>query len=264
LSVNNNKYYDSLEMVDSLKINYDHGYEKPSDFSALKLYDLNRIGYPIKLYFTTENIVQDFVLEQYAYRKSAGDIVEAEEGDTVLDIGGCWGDTALYFAAKVGRKGMVYSFEFIPRNINIHNLNVGINGNLKNQIKVQPMAVSNYSDVKVYYEDKGAGSKVSFKPIKNHSGTTTTITIDDFVERNNIQRVDFIKMDIEGAEMLALEGARKTLAKFRPKLAIAIYHSFDDFANIPNWILDLDLGYNIHIGHYTIHDEETICFAKTK
>jgi hypothetical protein len=38
----------------------------------------------------------------------------------------------------------------------------------------------------------------------------------------------------------------------------------DDFVNIPNWILNLNLGYEIFIDHFTIHAEETICFAKIK
>ena len=71
-------------------------------------------------------------------------------------------------------------------------------------------------------------------------------------------------MDIEGAEPIALKGAIETIKKFKPKLAIAIYHSFDDFVNIPNWILSIDLGYEIFIDHYTIHTEETICFARIK
>lgn len=71
-------------------------------------------------------------------------------------------------------------------------------------------------------------------------------------------------MDIEGAEPFALQGAIETIKKHKPKLAIAIYHSMDDFTNIPKWILDLNLGYEIYLGHYTIHAEETICFAKPK
>jgi len=70
-------------------------------------------------------------------------------------------------------------------------------------------------------------------------------------------------MDIEGAESKALAGAIKTIERFRPKLAIAIYHSMDDFIKIPKWIMDLNLGYEIYIGHYTIHAEESICFAKS-
>ena len=89
-----------------------------------------------------------------------------------------------------------------------------------------------------------------------------TSTIDDIVARNDVPRLDFIKMDIEGSEPAALEGARETILRFRPKLAIAIYHKASDFVGIPNWILDLNIGYRIFIDHFTIHSEETVCFAK--
>jgi hypothetical protein len=105
---------------------------------------------------------------------------------------------------------------------------------------------------------------VQFQPFDGQSGETITTTIDSFVNEKKLSKVDFIKMDIEGAEMSALEGGIETIRKFRPKLAIAIYHSLDDFFNIPNWILALGLDYEIFIDHYTIHAEETICFAKPK
>lgn len=47
----------------------------------------------------------------------------------------------------------------------------------------------------------------------------------------------------------------------RPKLAIAIYHSIEDFVNIPKWLMGLDLNYWFYLGHYTIHAEETVLFA---
>ena len=98
-------------------------------------------------------------------------------------------------------------------------------------------------------------------PFADQTGATTTTTIDDFVRQREISRVDFIKMDIEGSEPAALEGAGETILKYRPKLAIAIYHSVSDFVGIPNWILDLNIGYKIFIDHFTIHSEETVCFA---
>jgi hypothetical protein len=74
--------------------------------------------------------------------------------------------------------------------------------------------------------------------------------------------VDFIKMDIEGAELPALKGAVETIKKFKPQLAIAIYHNMEDFTAIPKWIKGLGLGYQLYLGHYTIHGEETVIFAK--
>jgi hypothetical protein len=54
------------------------------------------------------------------------------------------------------------------------------------------------------------------------------ITLDDWTLKNNISRIDFIKMDIEGAEIQAMQGAIHVLKKFKPNLAIASYHIVDN------------------------------------
>lgn len=86
--------------------------------------------------------------------------------------------------------------------------------------------------------------------------------IDGLVEQENLDRLSFIKMDIEGAELDALKGAEASIRRFRPKLAISLYHSLSDFHTIPAWIESLDLGYRFHLKHATIHAEETVLFAR--
>ena len=148
--------------------------------------------------------------------------------------------------------------------LNLFQINTSFNPNLAKKIELVPNPVSNVSGQTIYFKDDGPGSAVAFEPFETQTGTALTVSIDDFVKINNIKSIDFIKMDIEGAESFALEGAIETIKRFRPKLAIAIYHSMDDIVNIPNWILNLNLDYDIFIGHYTIHSEETVCFAKPK
>ena len=76
--------------------------------------------------------------------------------------------------------------------------------------------------------------------------------------------MDFIKLDIEAAEMSALRGAERTLRRFRPRLAISVYHKEEDLIDIPQFIAALDLGYRLYLDHFTIHAEETILFAETQ
>lgn len=263
LKRNDKTYWDALEKVNTLA-NKNQIYNPNFLHFILFKFNLASIGYNIKLYFSEVGIVMNYVLEQYAYKINDLKIVAVENGDTVLDIGACWGDTALYFAEKAGTKGRVFSFEFIPENIKLFRINTALNPDLIERITLIESPVSHVSGDLIHYKDNGPGSKVLYKPFDEQTGTSTTLSIDDFMELHNVQRVDFIKMDIEGAEPDALIGAIKTITKFKPKLAIAIYHSFDDFVNIPNWILSLDLGYEIFIDHFTIHGEETICFAKIK
>jgi FkbM family methyltransferase len=261
---NNEEYLKALETVKELKDTSDT-IDPHFLHIVLEKFNLKPIGYDIELYFSDVGIAIDFIIEQYAYRKGRDRIVFAEKDDIVLDIGGCWGDTALYFASKVGEDGKVYSFEFIPENIKIFQRNMSLNPCLKKRINLVQNPVSNIFGHKVYYLDNGPGSFISNKPLEgSNSGESETISIDDFVMRNNISKIDFIKMDIEGAEIFALEGAINTIRRFKPKLAIAIYHSMNDFVDIPKWIMDLNLGYNYYLGHYTIHAEETVFFAKPR
>lgn len=85
-------------------------------------------------------------------------------------------------------------------------------------------------------QDRGPASKDSSEKIVFEGaveGTCTTAAIDQTVESLGLDKCDFIKMDIEGAELDALKGAEKTIRKFRPKLAICSYHGVDDFRSIP-------------------------------
>jgi FkbM family methyltransferase len=263
LPLNNKGYYKALEQAKMAREG-NETYDPHFKHFILNKYDLNAIGYNAKLFFADLGIAIDFIMEQYAYKRNGKAVVEAEPGDTVLDIGACWGDTALYFATKVGSAGQVYSFEFIPENIKLFKKNIDLNPQIKKRIHLIEKPVSNVSNTRLYFMDHGPGSRIEFAPFAAQTGETTSITIDDFVVEHDVEKIDFIKMDIEGAELLALKGAEKTIRKFRPKLAIAIYHSMDDFVSIPQWILDLNLGYELLLGHYTIHAEETVIFAKPK
>jgi FkbM family methyltransferase len=73
-------------------------------------------------------------------------------------------------------------------------------------------------------------------------------TIDKLVRDLRLDRVDFIKMDIEGAEQRALAGARDTLARYRPRLAIAGYHRPDDPERLPALVLQASPAYRIQCG----------------
>lgn len=89
--------------------------------------------------------------------------------------------------------------------------------------------------------------------------TIETVSLDDFME--NREKVSFIKMDIEGAEMNALEGARKTIIRDKPDLAICIYHKNSDILDILQQILDIYPHYRLYIRHYSEFRWETVVYA---
>lgn len=237
-----------------------------TNFLDWKLYrmDLNSINIPIKLYSNAEGAYLEFVLQQYACESEKGSI-KVEPGDIVIDAGSCYGETLLNFAYQVGNDGHVYGVEFIPENLLIMEKNISMNSFFSGQLTVVDKAVWSKSDLKVNYLNNGPGSKVCISnDFKGFQNKTSTITIDDLVLRYDIPKIDFIKMDIEGAEMEALHGARETLRRFTPKLAICVYHNLSDFVDIPEFITSLELGYKLYLRHATIHKEETVLFAKVQ
>lgn len=84
------------------------------------------------------------------------------------------------------------------------------------------------------------------------------VRLDDALEG---RPATFIKMDIEGAERAALEGARETLRLWQPKMAVCTYHSPEDLLEIPVRLHELLPAHRICLRHHTPVDYETVCYA---
>jgi FkbM family methyltransferase len=260
LPLSNADYWDQIQRIqDSVKNNesIDSGF---MDFKLFKM-PLDAYGYPLELFYTPIGVLTNFILEHYKCH-TPNSVIEAEYGDTVLDCGGCWGDTALYFAHKAGDKGDVYSFEFVPNNLDLWHRNITLNTKLKDRVHLVQAPVWSESGESLFIEGEGPASSVVSEASSPDSLEVKTISIDDMVLEKNLDSVSFIKMDIEGAELAALHGAESTLRRFRPKLAICVYHNLEDFWTIPQFLDGLGLGYRFYLRHFTIHAEETVLFAE--
>ena len=218
-------------------------------------FDLTELGYPIRLRSRVGGVIQSFELEQYVC--TGNPEVAARPGDVIIDGGGFWGETALYFAHIAGEEGRVVSFEFEPSNLAAVGHNLGLNPELARRIRVLPSALWSEAGIEVAFRSFGPGTAI----VADGEASASTDTIDALVARGDVERVDFIKLDIEGAELEALHGAEATLRRFRPRLAIASYHKPDDLVSIPAYIAGLDIGYRFRLGHTTMHAEETVLFA---
>ena len=80
-------------------------------------------------------------------------------------------------------------------------------------------------------------------------------------EKLNGEAVTLIKMDIEGSEREALKGAEKTIRKYRPRLAVCVYHKPEDIIEIPQKILELNGAYKLFLRHYSYMHTETVLYA---
>jgi FkbM family methyltransferase len=155
-----------------------------------------------------------------------------KKGDTVLDLGAYLGTATLLFSRSVGENGEIYAFEPVTHNIvwiNMEKNNIG-------NVEVVPKAITHeVGRVEIEMSSYCLDSTIAKrKNTKNHytdKKMVDTTSLDAFVDSKGLERLDFIKMDIEGAEELAIRGAKKVIERFRPKWSISSYHS--DFNNEP-------------------------------
>jgi FkbM family methyltransferase len=221
----------------------------------------------IDMYTHRSSILDTFLLEQLVY-KGAGNVVEAESGDFVIDGGGCWGHTSLFLADRIGPTGKVFSFEFVPGNLKVFSLNISLNPKLADRIVLRSEALWNRSGEAIPYVEYGPGSSITEARNPNWTGknlptaSIVTTSIDDFVKSAGVDKINFIKLDVEGSEFKALQGAQQTIRTFRPKLAVSIYHKQEDFVTIPAFLSSLGVSYKFFLGHFSIGSEGTILFAK--
>lgn len=228
-------------------------------FSPLSLYRVPAAdGSPITLHGHSVDIVGVFLLEQYAYRQQ----VEVSAGDVVLDVGGCWGDTALYFASRVGPTGKVYAFEFDPESLAILRINLALNPDLASRIEVVELALWDRSGLTLPFVSAGRCTTIVDDVAGKSGARASTVTLDEFVEQAGLNDLDFIKMDVEGAELNVLRGGDGTLKTFKPGLAIAAYHHDDDLVTLPATIESLHHDYRLYLKTFSAVEDETVLFAR--
>ena len=151
------------------------------------------------------------------------------KGDVIFDCGAHVGNCAILFSRLVGKTGLVISLEpfteaFSHLEERLRRLKLGnvraINMGLWNLTAQLPVTV--LSDVR--YSKINPDNTTDF--VEGDAAINVT-TIDRIVEEFNLNRLDMIKMDIEGAEIEAVQGASRTLKTLKPCLAIASYHKRD-------------------------------------
>ena len=215
------------------------------------LFIIQRFKYPLEIeVFITFYI---FGLKQYNIKN----IFEVKNDAVVFDIGAFKGDTAYFFSKKCSNKARIYAFEPDENNYKVLL-------KIKDKYKLNNVIASN-----ILFSNSETEINFLSMYLNRPAVKMKSTTIDKFVEENNIEKIDYIKMDVEGAEKNILEGAIKTIRKFKPSLAIAIYHGgklfMEDFYNIPIFIKNIiNEDYEYYIRTFHPAGLETILFCKPK
>lgn len=170
-------------------------------------------------------------------------------GDIVLDCGanvGVFTREALTLGAK-----LVVAIEPAPENVECLRRNFSVEI-AQGRVVVYPKGVWDKKDVLTLRVDPNNSARDSFVT----SGDATEYynfvrvpltTVDELTRELNLPKVDFIKMDIEGAETKAIAGARRTITKYRPRMALCLYHLRDDQFQIPALVRNAVADYNMEV-----------------
>ncbi len=175
------------------------------------------------------------ILDPHSYDFPEGQI---KAGDVVIDAGACEGFFT-HYALKRG--ATVHAFEPLPI--------------LKGGLEKTFAAEISSGKVKIFPKLLGAESRITgisaspemlcLSGEDENGERCEMVSFDDWIEANQINKIDFIKMDIEGGEISAFQGAGKLIKKFKPKLAIAVYHEYENAMKVRDLILKYRTDYKI-------------------
>jgi len=167
----------------------------------------------------------------------------------IINGGGANGNENENFLKKIGKKGVIYSFD--PNH-------EAVSGTP--QLEIYPYVLYG-STGRVIFENNGSRSRI-IEDDNDSSVSVESITIDEFIKRKDIKKIDCITLDVEGLEKAVLEGAENCIKEFKPTLAISIYHSTADFYEIPFLLNKLCSEYKFDISIYSPHGIDTILHAQ--
>lgn len=161
-------------------------------------------------------IADDFNYYQHFYK--------VKENDIVVDAGANMGHISIFFSKRVGENGKVYCFEPDKFNIQYLNNNRQLNIDLKDNIVIEDLLLWNENALVDFEEAGTVGSSAVWFSGNANVVKKQAITLDSWANQRKLTKLDFVKMDIEGAEIEALDGSIQVIKQFNPNFAIASYH----------------------------------------
>ena len=200
-----------------------------------------------------DTAVGPWIFDQY----NLDGLCEVSSGDYVVDGGAFNGETAFWFLSK-GAEG-VYAFEPDRINFQILSKNVALN---RVEGKIIP--------IKALLSEKDGISRIkltgsaSSSPLGDGGIEVECVTLDSFVVKNRLENINFIKLDVEGAETEVLKGAIETIKKYKPKMAISVYHKPEDLIVITKSLYDLLPNAKFYLSHKFYDWNETILFVNPR
>jgi FkbM family methyltransferase len=174
------------------------------------------------------------------------DIIEhftPKQGDIVVDIGAHMGRYTIISSKRVGTKGKVVAIEAHPGNFEMLNRNIKLN-QLTNVIPLNYAAYSKETKIKLYLPEEESGYTIYNTIMSNRAGTEDKFvevnanTLDYLLQLNQIieEQVNWIKIDVEGAELEVLKGAQNVLSENKDIALLIEVHGSENYRPILNFL----------------------------
>lgn len=198
---------------------------------------------------------KDFIDNQYF----PDDIMPLSDSEVFVDCGAYTGDTFESFVKRVSNFKRYYAFEPDPRR---QNKLLSIRKKYGDRFEYVPYGAWSSKDELNFLTNEGECGVISNGGENDNSNSIKVDSIDNIIPE--YEDVTFIKMDIEGAELEALKGAKKTIERCKPKLAICVYHKREDLVTIPEWIKGVYPKYELYLRAHYPWVSETVLYAIPK
>jgi FkbM family methyltransferase len=201
-----------------------------------------------------ENLFYYYDLEEY-FDRNLVKFPDNGENEVFVDCGACRLETSLRFLRHAPKTKAIYAFE--PDGMHIPYIYQAIEKNKLENVHFFEAAVSNQNGIMRFAGSENRVFAGGVLDSVNGNKDVAVNRIDDVIH----EKVTFIKMDIEGAELDALYGAEKTIIRDKPRLAICVYHSVNDIVDIPLYIHRLVPEYRLYMRHHSSANDSTILYA---
>lgn len=205
----------------------------------------------IKAGIDNENIIlNDYIVDN---ENQYFDFFEPRPNEIFVDCGVYDAINSIKFSDWAKDYKKIYLFEpdydnYIKSKNNLNNVNI-------TEFELFQVGLWNKNET-LYLNNNGSSSAINSD---NCDGIKIEVSMLDTILNN--REVTYIKMDIEGVELKALQGAEETIKKYKPRLAICVYHKNEDIIQIPLYLKSILPEYKFALRHYTSKFEETVLYA---
>jgi FkbM family methyltransferase len=220
--------------------------------------DTSRACYARIVYGSAEDIFRAFAASVFGEQQYM-DIVKIRPGDVIANFGVGRGWEIPYFLCRMRGRGRIHNFD---PNITYVQTAYGELIDAFSEMVIDHDLIVAEHDGMINLSISHAGMiRSADAPGSGETQAYPARSLDSLVAEGIVDRIDYMKMDVEGGELSILKGALQTVRRRRPKLAVAIYHEPDQLWDYPLFLMDTLEDYRFYVRQYGYSRFETLLYA---